>query len=110
MQRIDRQKKCYKGFIWNQSNCECECDKLCDVGEYLGYVNCNCRKRLVDKLIEECTENIEEAKINEITLFEFNSVEHKNKSRSSCTIYIVLIVIVLQSALELVLILFNTST
>ena len=24
-----------KGFIWNPSNCEFECDKLCDVGEYL---------------------------------------------------------------------------
>ena len=24
-----------KGFIWNLSNCECECDKACNVGEYL---------------------------------------------------------------------------
>ena len=24
-----------KGFIWNPSNCECEYDKSCDVGEYL---------------------------------------------------------------------------
>ena len=23
-----------KGFIWNPSNWECECNKLCDVGEY----------------------------------------------------------------------------
>ena len=30
-----------------------------------------------------------------MTLFECNSVEHKNKCRSSCTIYVVLIVIVL---------------
>ena len=22
-----------KGFIWNPSNCECECDKACDVSE-----------------------------------------------------------------------------
>ena len=28
---------CDKGFIWNPSNCECECDKSCDVGEYLDY-------------------------------------------------------------------------
>ena len=26
---------CDKGFIWNSSNCEC--DKSCDVGEYLDY-------------------------------------------------------------------------
>ena len=30
---------CDKGFIWNPSNCECECDKLCDVGKYLDYKN-----------------------------------------------------------------------
>ena len=46
-------------FIWNPSICECECDKSCDVGEYLDYENCKCRKRLVDKLVEECSENIE---------------------------------------------------
>ena len=26
---------CGKGFNWNPSNCKCECDKLCDVWEYL---------------------------------------------------------------------------
>ena len=35
---------CDKGFIWNPSNCECEYDKACDVGEYLDYENCKCRK------------------------------------------------------------------
>ena len=49
---------CDKGFIWNPSNCECECDESRDVGEYLDYKNCKCKKRLVDKLVEECTENI----------------------------------------------------
>ena len=49
--------KCDKGFIWNPSNCEYECDKLCDVGEYLDYKNCKCRKKIIDKLVEECTEN-----------------------------------------------------
>ena len=54
---------CDKGFNWNPSNCECECDKSCDVGEYLDYANCKCRKRLTDKLVEGCTENIDEVKI-----------------------------------------------
>ena len=31
---------CDKGFIWNPSNCECQCD----IGEYLDYENCQCRK------------------------------------------------------------------
>ena len=54
---------CDKRFIWNPSNCRCECDKSCDIGEYLDYSNCKCRKKLVDPLAEECTENIEETKI-----------------------------------------------
>ena len=45
---------CDKGSIWNASNyCECECDKLFDIGKYLDYKNCRCRKKLVDKLIEK---------------------------------------------------------
>ena len=35
---------CDKGLIWNPSNFQCECDKACDIGEYLGYENCKCRK------------------------------------------------------------------
>ena len=59
-----------KGYSWNPSNCECECDKSCDVGEYLDYENCKCRKRLVDKFVEECSESIDKAKLAEIALFE----------------------------------------
>ena len=39
---------CNKRFIWNPSNCECECDKSCDVGEYVGYEDCKCRKKLIN--------------------------------------------------------------
>ena len=77
-------------FIWNPSNCECECDRSCDVGEYLDYSNCKCRKKLVDKLVEECTENIEETRLVEKT-----SAKNKNKHKcSSCTLYIVLFSII----------------
>ena len=69
---------CDKGFIWNPSNCECECDKSCDVGEYLDYKNCKCRKKIFDKLVEECPENVEEVKKAE------NENTHKC---SSCTLY-----------------------
>ena len=79
---------CDKGSIWNPSNCECECDKSCDVGEYLDYENCKCRKKLVDKLVAECTENIDEVKIAEC-----NSVENIHKC-SSCTLYILLVSII----------------
>ena len=50
---------CDKGFIWNPSNCECECDKLYAVGEYLDYKNCNCRNKTVGKLLEECSQHID---------------------------------------------------
>ena len=52
-------------------------------GEYLDYENCKCKKKLVDKLVEECTENIEETKLVE------NENKHENKC-SSCTVYIVI--------------------
>ena len=59
---------CDKESIWNPSECECECDKPCYVGEYLDYENCEYRKSLVDNLVEECTENICKVKIAGITL------------------------------------------
>ena len=77
---------CDKGFIWNPSNCECECYKSCDFSKYLDYKNCKCKKRLADKLVEECTENIEETRLVEIT-----SAKNENKHKSSSwTLYIVL--------------------
>ena len=64
----------------------CECDKSCNVAEYLDYENCKCRKKLVDKLTEECIENVEEVKIAKIT-----QTEDENKHKcSSCTLCIVL--------------------
>ena len=80
---------CDKGFISNPSNCEIECDKSCDVREYLDYENCKYRKKLVDKLFEKSTENVKEAKIVQITLF-----EHKHLCKSSCTLDIVLFSII----------------
>ena len=79
-----------KGFILNPSNCECECDKSRNIGEYSDYSNCECRKKLGDKLIEECTENIEETRLVEKT-----TAKNENKHKcSSCTSYIVLFSII----------------
>ena len=79
---------CDKGSIWNPSTWDCQCDKSCDVGEYLDNENCKCRKTLVDKLVGECAENVEAANIAEITL-----TENVHKY-SSCTLYIVLFSII----------------
>ena len=57
-------KRCDKGFIWNASNCNCECDKSCDIGEYLDHKNCKCRRKIVDSLVEECNKNIDDGTLN----------------------------------------------
>ena len=81
---------------WNNDKCQCECKELidkgicdkgyiwdpsCDFGEYLDYENCKCRKSLIDKLIEECNENIEE---------EVKILDKSEDKCSFCILYIVL--------------------
>ena len=50
------------------------CEKSCDFDDYLDYEKRKCRKRLTGKLVEECNENIDEAKLTEIAL-----LEHENE-------------------------------
>ena len=54
---------CEKRFTWNPSKCECEWNKSHDVGEYLNYENWRWKKKLVDKLVKECSENTDEIEI-----------------------------------------------
>ena len=85
---IDK-RVCDKAFICIPSNCDCEYDKACDVGKHLDYENCKCRRKLVGKLVDECTETVEEVKIAKITL-----AKNENKYKcSSCTLHIVLMII-----------------
>ena len=75
----------------NPSNCECECDKPCDIGEYLDYKNCKCKKKLVAPKIDECTETIEKLKLAKITLAENENSYYKC---SSCKVHIVFMIVV----------------
>ena len=75
---------CDKGFIWNPSNSEFEWGKSCDIGKYLDYKNCKCKKKLVDKLVKECSEYVDG---NNSTLNGYEQV------CNSCIIYIVLLII-----------------
>ena len=75
-----------KWFTWNPSNCESECDKSCDIGDY---EKCKCRKKLVDKLVEECTETVEEVKI----------AENENENTHKCNSWILHLYITLFSIL-----------
>ena len=75
---------CDKGFNWNPINCEWECNKSCDVREYLDYNYFKCRERLVDKLVEECNENIDEEELHPNKMI-YNSTLHDfEKISSSC--------------------------
>ena len=57
----------------------------------LDYENFKCRKKLVDKLIDECTETIEEVKSVNIT---FTGNKNNYYKCSSCKVYIVLMRVV----------------
>ena len=83
--------KCDDGFIWNPIMCECECDKSCDVGEFLDYVNCNFRKRLIDKLFEKCNEDIDG---NEMAYNASYGFVLNKKTCKSCMLYVILLIIV----------------
>ena len=50
---------------------------------------CECRKKLVDKLVEEYSENVDEVEISGITL-----VEYENQCKPSCTLYTVLLLMI----------------
>ena len=56
-EELNDKERCDKGFIWNPSNCNCDRDKSCDIGEYLDYKNCKYRRKVVGELLE-CRKNI----------------------------------------------------
>ena len=55
---------CNKGYTWNPSTCECQCDKWCKSGQYLDHKNFICKNKLIGRVIEECTSVINETMIN----------------------------------------------
>ena len=66
----------------------------------IDYKNCKRKKSLVNKLVEEYTENIDETKLVEINSTECTSVENKCK-HNSCTIYIVSFSIIFTVSIEI---------
>ena len=73
---------CDKGFIWNPSVNVINLNILVNI-QIIKIVNAE--KKLTDKLIDECTEIIEETKLAAITPF-----ENKN---NSCKVYITLMIV-----------------
>ena len=55
---------CDKGYTWNPSTCECQCDMWSKSGQYLDHKNCVCKNKLIGRAIEECTSIINETMMN----------------------------------------------
>ena len=55
---------CDKGYTWNRSTCECQCDMWCKPGQYLDYKKCICKNKLIGRVIAECACVINETMIN----------------------------------------------
>ena len=47
---------CDKGYIFNPSDCKCDCDKSCNTSQYLVYLDCKCKNKIIDLIVEKCTE------------------------------------------------------
>ena len=60
--------------MWNPSTCECQCDMWCKPGQYLDHKNCICKNKLIGRVIEECTNIINETIINNMV---WTSIEDK---------------------------------
>ena len=68
--------------------------------------NSKCKKTLINELFDECTENVDEVKLNKETL----AGSKNSYKRKSCILYIVLFHFFLQIMLEFLLILFAMKT
>ena len=79
--------RCDDGFAWNPSVCEYEYNESFDVGEYLDYANCKCRRMLIDKLVQKCDKNIDGNKmVYNTTLNDYE------RASESCTLHIILLI------------------
>ena len=72
---------CDKGYTWNSSTCESQCDMWCKPGQYLDHKNCICKNKLIGRLTEECTSVINETMINN---------KDCGNNNTLCNVYIVL--------------------
>ena len=55
---------CTKGYTWNPSTCECQCDMWCKPCQYLDYKKCVCKNKLIGRVISDCTSLINETMIS----------------------------------------------
>ena len=73
---------CDKGYIFNPSKCKYECNKSCNTSQYLDYLDCKCKKKIIDLIVEKCIE------------YDDNQTKIVNKTvKNSCKVYIILIIV-----------------
>ena len=100
---------CNKEFIFNPSNCKCGCDKSCNTSQYLDYLDCKCKKKIIDLIVEKCTEYDDQTKLVNITVTKndnqtkiVNITVTKNNNQTklvnktvenSCKVYIILTIV-----------------
>ena len=85
---------CDIGFASDPSKCQCQCNKWCGIRKYLDYMSCVCRNSIVDKLVEQCTNVIDENKVYNETLNTISSDEC-----ASCILHFVLFAVFLTSVI-----------
>ena len=56
----------------------------------MDYLNCKCRKRLIDKLVEKCSEDIDG---NEMIFNVSYELVYNTKACKSCMLYVILLII-----------------
>ena len=77
---------CINDYIWNPNTCDCECNQVCKIGEYLYAENRSCKKHFFDNLVLTCQDEI--SNTTETSL-RHNIVIHEN----NCLIYTISVVI-----------------
>ena len=93
---------CDKGYMWNPSTCACECDKYCEIGQYLDYKNWVCRKKLIDDLMKQCTSVVDmEVKKNGTDLLPV-TMSSDNRLSGGTNVYLFLFVTLLRVVVLLV--------
>ena len=76
---------CAKGYTWNPSTCECQCDAWCKQEQYLDHKNCICKNKLIGRVIEEWTSVINETMIN-------NNKDNKTNNNTYLILFIIFLI------------------
>ena len=82
---------CNKGYVFNPSNCKCECDKSCNTSQYLDYLDCKYKKKIINLIVEKCTEYDNKTKIvNKTDNKTDNKIIASKTVKNSFKVYIIL--------------------